>query len=207
MTLAHGRVQLDAEGTYQCSLTGLIFEVTGAVKITYSLLSWSKYANLVEKPWIVGGPLFDVRCDSTPALTSIQFPHSLCLGGECRQVRGFGRGGGGCAGSPAQEALRRPRVPADHGAGMAFKVLHVKGEGAAIEPSADYSASHVKWLVSSLSPVGPLIQSQEPVQYHGAVILYKVVDEHPSLSFRVYVATNNDSFIKVWLVSGGSRVA
>ncbi|XP_054063259.1 uncharacterized protein LOC128911818 isoform X1 [Rissa tridactyla] len=157
-------VQLDAEGTYQCSLTGLIFEVTEAVKITYSLLSWSKYANLVEKPWIVGGPLFDVCCDSSHALTSIQFPHSLCLG--------------------------------DHGAGMAFKVLHIKGEGAAIEPSADYSASHVKWLVSSLSPVGPLIQSQEPVQYHGAVILYKVVDQHPSLSFRVYVATNNDSFIK-----------
>ncbi|XP_040469571.1 uncharacterized protein LOC121096965 isoform X2 [Falco naumanni] len=156
--------RLDAEGTYQCSLTGLIFEVTGPVKITYSLLSWSKYASLVEKPWIVGGPLFDVRCDSAPALTSIQFPHSLCLG--------------------------------DHGAGMAFKVLHIKGEGAAIEPSADYSASHVKWLVSSLSPVGPLIQSQEPVQYHGAVILYKVIDEHPSLSFRVYVATNNDSFIK-----------
>ncbi|NWR35767.1 CARD8 protein, partial [Tachuris rubrigastra] len=74
-------VQLDAEGTYQCSLTGLIFEVTGSVKITYSLLSWSKYASLVEKPWIVGGPLFDVRCDSAPALASIQFPHSLCLGG------------------------------------------------------------------------------------------------------------------------------
>ncbi|XP_009976762.1 PREDICTED: caspase recruitment domain-containing protein 8, partial [Tauraco erythrolophus] len=157
-------VQLDAEGTYQCSFTGLIFEVTRAVKITYSLLSWSKYANLVEKPWIVGGPLFDVRCDSTSALTSIQFPHSLCLG--------------------------------DHDTGMAFKVLHIKGEGAAIEPSADYSASHVKWLGGALSPVGPLIQSQEPVHYHGAVVLYKVVDEHPSLSFRVYVATNNDSFIK-----------
>ncbi|XP_050758439.1 NACHT, LRR and PYD domains-containing protein 1a-like [Gymnogyps californianus] len=156
-------VQLDAEGTYQCSLTGLIFEVTGAVKITYSLLSWSKYAGLVKKPLIVGGPLFDVHCDSAPALASIQFPHSLCL--------------------------------SDHGAGMAFKVLHIKGKDAAIEPSADYSASHVKWLVSSLSPVGPLIQSQEPVQYHGAVILYKAVDEHPSLSFRVYVATNNNSFI------------
>ncbi|XP_051482411.1 uncharacterized protein LOC127387714 isoform X3 [Apus apus] len=157
-------VQLDAEGTYQCSLTGLIFEVTGAVKITYSLLSWSKYASLVEKPWMVGGPLFDVRCDSAPALTSIQFPHSFCLGGD--------------------------------GAGMAFKVLHIKGQGAAIEPSVDYSASHVKWLVSSLSPVGPLLQGPEPLHYHGAVILYKVVDEHPSLSFRVYVATNNDSFIK-----------
>ncbi|PKK23478.1 putative LOC102091205 [Columba livia] len=141
-------MQLDAEGNYQCSLTGLIFEVTGAVKITYSLLSWSKYANLVEKPWIVGGPLFDVHCNPAPALTSIQFPHSLCLG--------------------------------DHGAGLAFRVLHIKSEGPAIEPSADYSASH----------------SLEPVQYHGAVILYKAVDEHPSLSFRVYVATNNDSFIK-----------
>ncbi|KAL2301414.1 hypothetical protein Nmel_011986, partial [Mimus melanotis] len=52
-----------------------------------------------------------------------------------------------------------------------------------MEPSAEFSASHVKWLVSSLSPVGPLIQSQQPLQYHGAVILYKAIDEHPSLSF------------------------
>lgn len=192
-------MQLDAEGTYQCSLTGLIFEVTGAVKITYSLLSWSKYAGLVKKPLIVGGPLFDVHCDSAPALASIQFPHSLCLSGECRPPARRVRE---AASSPAQEVLRQPHVPADHGAGMAFKVLHIKGKDAAIEPSADYSASHVKWLVSSLSPVGPLIQSQEPVQYHGAVILYKAVDEHPSLSFRVYVATNNNSFINVWLVSG-----
>ncbi|XP_064009018.1 NACHT, LRR and PYD domains-containing protein 1a-like [Pogoniulus pusillus] len=164
--LSGGRhvVHLDGEGTYQCSLTGLIFEVTEAVKITYSLLSWSKYANKVKKPWIVGGPLFDVCCDSPPALTSIQFPHSLCLGG--------------------------------HSAAMVFKVLHIKGEDAVIEPSADYSASHVKWMVSSLSPVGPLLQSQEPVQYHGVVILYKVVDQHPSLSFWVYVAANNDSLIK-----------
>ncbi|KAI1236029.1 hypothetical protein IHE44_0002124 [Lamprotornis superbus] len=137
-------VQLDAEGTYQCSITGLIFEVTGAARITYSLLSWSKYAHLVEKPWVVGGPLFDVRCSVPAVLSSLQFPHCLCLGGE---------------------------------------VLHIKGGGAAIEPSAEFSASHVKWVVSSLSPVGPLIQSQQPLQYHGVVILYKAIDEHPSLSF------------------------
>ncbi|XP_030312062.1 caspase recruitment domain-containing protein 8 isoform X1 [Calypte anna] len=157
-------VQLEAEGMYQCSLTGLIFEVSGAVKITYSLLSWSKYAGLVKKPWIVGGPLFDLHCDSISSLTSIHFPHSLCLGGQ--------------------------------GGGMAFKVFHLKGEKVAMEPSVEYSASHVKWLVSSLSPVGPLIQGLEPLCHHGAVILYKAVDEHPSLSFRVYVATNNDSLIK-----------
>ncbi|NXM97638.1 NLR1A protein, partial [Sylvia borin] len=74
-------VQLDAEGSYQCSITGLIFEVTGCARITYSLLSWSKYAQLVEKPWIVGGPLFDVRCSAPAVLSSIQFPHCLCLGG------------------------------------------------------------------------------------------------------------------------------
>ncbi|NXG23178.1 CARD8 protein, partial [Grallaria varia] len=74
-------VQLDAEGTYQCSLTGLVFEVTGPARITYCLLSWSKYAQHVEKPWMVGGPLFDVRCDAAGALACLHFPHSLCLAG------------------------------------------------------------------------------------------------------------------------------
>ncbi|RLV91513.1 hypothetical protein DV515_00014093, partial [Chloebia gouldiae] len=158
------RVQLDAEGSFQCSVTGLIFEVAGPARVTYSLLSWSKYAPLVQKPWVVGGPLFDVRCSAPAALLCIHFPHCLCLGGA--------------------------------GAGVTFKVLHIKGGSAALEPSAEFSASHIKWVVSSLSPVGPLIHSHEPLRYHGAVILYKAVDEHPSLSFWVYLATNNDSFIK-----------
>nr|XP_038039562.1 uncharacterized protein LOC110354120 isoform X1 [Anas platyrhynchos] len=157
-------LKLDADGTYQCSVTGLIFEVTEAVTISYSLLSWSKYAGLVKPPWVVGGPLFDVHCKAASALTSIAFPHSLCLG--------------------------------DGDSHPAFKVLHIKDAGAAIEPSMDYSASHVRWLVSSLSPVGPLIRSEEPLLYHGAVVLYKAVDDDPSLLFRVYVATNNESFIK-----------
>ncbi|KAM7159951.1 uncharacterized protein RBU57_010362 isoform 2-T2 [Macrochelys suwanniensis] len=157
-------LKLEAEGTYQCTVTGLIFDVTKAAVIKYSVLSWSKYADYVKKPWMVGGPIFDVSCDSASVLTSIQFPHSLSLN--------------------------------DHESGMTFKVLHIKSTGPAIEPSVDHSMTHVKWHVSSLSPVGPVIQTQEPVHYDGAVILYKVVNNHPSLSFRVYVATNNDSFIK-----------
>ncbi|NWV64906.1 CARD8 protein, partial [Malurus elegans] len=74
-------VQLDTEGSYQCSVTGLIFEVTAAARVTYSLLSWSKYARLVQEPWIVGGPLFDVRCSSSGVLSSLHFPHCLCLRG------------------------------------------------------------------------------------------------------------------------------
>ncbi|XP_045859620.1 uncharacterized protein LOC123940709 [Meles meles] len=156
-------LKLDTEGTYQCTETGLIFEVNRKVDIKYCVLSWSKYADLVVKPWVVGGPLFDVKCDPT-CLTSIQFPHSLCLG--------------------------------HHNANMTFKVLHVKSSGASLESTVDHSTTHVKWRVSSLSPVGPVIQSEETVYHHGAVILYKAIDHNPSLSFRVYIATNNESFIK-----------
>ncbi|ELK37665.1 hypothetical protein MDA_GLEAN10017666 [Myotis davidii] len=79
---------------------------------------------------------------------------------------------------------------------MTFRVLHVKNSEASLECAVDHSATHVKWHVSSLSPVGPVIQSEETLYHHGAVILYKVIDQNPSLSFRVYIATNNESFIK-----------
>ncbi|KAI4578949.1 hypothetical protein MJG53_000826 [Ovis ammon polii x Ovis aries] len=156
-------LKVDGEGTYQCTETGLIFEVNRKVDIKYCVLSWSKYSDLIEKPWAVGGPLFDVKCDPL-CLTSIQFPHSLCLG--------------------------------HRDTNMTFKVFHVKSTGASLEYTVDHSATHVKWHVSSLSPVGPVIQSEETVFHHGAVILYKAIDHNPSLSFRVYVATNNESFIK-----------
>lgn len=156
-------LKADGEGTYQCTETGLIFEVTRKVDIKYCILSWSKYADLVVKPWVVGGPLFDVNCEPG-GLSSIQFPHSLCL--------------------------------SSHDSDMTFKVFHVKNSGASLEHIVDHSASHVTWRVSSLSPVGPVIQSEDTVSHHGAVILYKAVDQNPSLSFRVYIATNNESFIK-----------
>ncbi|XP_077204684.1 caspase recruitment domain-containing protein 8 isoform X2 [Paroedura picta] len=157
-------LNLDAEGVYQCAVTGLIFEVTKAAVIKYSLLSWSKFASYIKEPWIVGGPLYDVTCTSTSVLTSIQFPHTFCLN--------------------------------DHLSDTTFKVFHFKNNGPEFEGSIDHSATHVKWQVSSLSPVGPVIQKHDPVYYHGVVLLYKAVNDHPSLSFRVYVASNNDSFIK-----------
>ncbi|XP_054432796.1 uncharacterized protein LOC129073138 [Pteronotus mesoamericanus] len=79
---------------------------------------------------------------------------------------------------------------------MTFKVLHVQSSGASLECTVDHSASHVKWHVSSLSPVGPVIQSEGTLYHHGAVLLYKVIDHNPSLSFRVYVVTNNNSFVQ-----------
>uniref|UniRef100_A0A667GZP8 FIIND domain-containing protein n=1 Tax=Lynx canadensis TaxID=61383 RepID=A0A667GZP8_LYNCA len=193
-------LKLDTEGTYQCTETGLIFEVNRKVDIKYCVLSWSKYADLVVKPWIVGGPLFDVKCDPN-CLTSIQFPHSLCLGRKysfskslisvCMCVYKSM-----CAIRILPGTLIYLHALTDHDANMTFKVLHVKSSGASLESTVDHSATHVKWHVSSLSPVGPVIQSEETVYHHGAVILYKAIDHNPSLSFRVYIATNNESFIK-----------
>ncbi|XP_061490474.1 uncharacterized protein LOC133388530 isoform X2 [Rhineura floridana] len=157
-------LKLDTEGIYQCTITGLIFEVTEAAVIEYSLLSWTKYAAYVKEPWIVVGPIFDVKCASPSVLTSIQFPHALCLN--------------------------------DNFSDRIFNVFHFKSNGPEFEHSSDYSTTHVKWRVSSLSPVGPVIEKYDPVCYHGVVILYKVVNDHPSLKFHVYIASNNSSFIK-----------
>lgn len=156
-------LSLEAEGTYGCAETGLVFEVTQRVQIKYRLLSWSKYGGFLKDSWRFAGPMFDVDCDPT-ILKSIQFPHSLCL--------------------------------ADEDSDLKFSVLHVKNSLPQIEPSADHSGSHIKWNVTSLSPVGPVVKSQQPTQHHGVVIIYKEVGQETSYSFRVYLASNNDSDVK-----------
>lgn len=80
---------------------------------------------------------------------------------------------------------------------MKFSVLHVKNHQGLIEPSVDHSRSHIKWNVSSLSPVGPVVQTSKPTEHHGVVQIYKEVGQQDSYSFRVYLATNNDSDITV----------
>ncbi|XP_067851483.1 NACHT, LRR and PYD domains-containing protein 1 isoform X2 [Heptranchias perlo] len=157
-------LKLDHEGSYQCTATGLVFEVTEKVDIIYSILSWYKYDTFLQDSWKLCGPLFDVKSD--PALLkSIYFPHSLCL--------------------------------ADHSPDLKFRVLHIKDKKPEIEATTDHSTTHVKWNVSSFSPVGPIFQtSSEDVQHHGVVLIYKIINDRQSLLFHVYMAANNDSVIK-----------
>ncbi|KAL2095938.1 hypothetical protein ACEWY4_008086 [Coilia grayii] len=163
--ISRGRLQLmlECEGTYECSVTGLVFEVTQRVQIKYCVLSWSKFGSYLKDSWKFAGPIFDVDCDPT-ILKSIQFPHSLCLADKDSEVR--------------------------------FSVLHVKDSKPLIEPSADHSGSHIKWSVTSLSPVGPIVQTSRPPQHHGVVLVYKEVGQQASYSFRVYLSSNNGSDIK-----------
>ncbi|RXM28567.1 hypothetical protein EOD39_2546 [Acipenser ruthenus] len=84
----------------------------------------------------------------------------------------------------------------DHESDMKFGVLHIKDNAPVIESSSDHSTSHIKWNVTSLSPVGPIVQTSQRIEHHGVVLVYKVLDNHPSASFRVYLATNNNSDVK-----------
>ncbi|KAL6467665.1 hypothetical protein MHYP_G00233420 [Metynnis hypsauchen] len=162
--ISRGRLQLmlEDEGVYECSLTGLVFEVSQKVQIRYCILSWSKFGTYLDDSWKFAGPIFDVHCDPT-ILKSIQFPHSLCLADRDNEVK--------------------------------FSVLHVKNNQGLIEPSVDHSRNHIKWSVSSLSPVGPIVQTTKPTEHHGVVLVYKEVGQPDSYSFRVYLTSNNDSDI------------
>ncbi|XP_027009094.2 NACHT, LRR and PYD domains-containing protein 1 isoform X1 [Tachysurus fulvidraco] len=156
------QLTLEDEGVYECSETGLVFEVSQKVRIRYRVLSWSKFGAFLNDSWKLAGPIFDVDCDPS-ILKSIQFPHSLCLSDQDNEVK--------------------------------FSVLHVKDHKGLIEPSVDHSRSHIKWNVSSLSPVGPVVQTSKPAEHHGVVQIYKEVGQQDSYSFRVYLATNNESDI------------
>lgn len=82
--LACLRVQLEGEGTYECSVTGLVFEASERVLVRYSVLSWSKFGSFLRDSWKFAGPIFNVDTVNKEAsvLKSIQFPHSVCLAGE-----------------------------------------------------------------------------------------------------------------------------
>jgi len=80
---------------------------------------------------------------------------------------------------------------------LKFSVLHIKNCRPLIEPSVDHSGSHVRWRVTSLSPVGPVVDDCQPVEHHGAVLVYKALGLKNTFSFRVYLATNNESEITV----------
>ncbi|XP_056906699.1 uncharacterized protein si:dkeyp-97b10.3 isoform X1 [Takifugu flavidus] len=163
------QVQLEGEGTYECSVTGLVFEAAEPVLVRYSVLSWSRFSTFLQDSWKFAGPIFNVETVNKDAsvLKSIQFPHSICLA------------------DPENE--------------MKFSVLHVKNSQPLIEPTADHSGSHVKWNVTSLSPVGPIVQASRSVEHHGVVLVYKQLGGNGNNhhhSFHVYLATNSSSDIK-----------
>ncbi|CAL8390868.1 unnamed protein product [Boreogadus saida] len=162
------KVQLEGEGTYECSSTGLVFEVSEQALVRYSVLSWFQFSEFLGDSWRPAGSIYDVVVvDKDPSvLKFIHFPHSLCLA------------------EPEHE--------------QSFSVLHVKERHADIESTVDFTASHVKWRVSSLSPVGVIIPSSQheehqPAPNHGLVMVYKELGHK---KYFVFLSLNTPSEIK-----------
>ena len=82
---------------------------------------------------------------------------------------------------------------------LSFSVLHVKEQDADIESTMDFTASHVKWRVSSLSPIGSIFQSSRQVKHHALVLVYKELNKK---YFQVYLGSNTKSEIKVTKKNG-----
>ncbi|CAL8375163.1 unnamed protein product [Gadus morhua 'NCC'] len=160
------KIQLEGEGTYECSATGLVFEVSEQALVRYSVLSWSKFSEFLHDSWRPAGSIYDVDVvnKDSSVLKFIHFPHSLCLA------------------EPEHD--------------LSFSVLHVKEQQAVIESTVDFTASHVKWRVSSLSPLGPIISCSVQVKHHGVVLVYKERNKKPTFTFHVFLALNNCSEIK-----------
>ncbi|CAI5791018.1 FIIND domain-containing protein [Podarcis lilfordi] len=70
-------------GSFLCFYTDVIFEVKGAVTITYHFDSWSKHlAEQNTEDWVVAGPLINIEADPAEAVAAVHFPHFLCLAGK-----------------------------------------------------------------------------------------------------------------------------
>ncbi|XP_053218073.1 NACHT, LRR and PYD domains-containing protein 1b allele 5-like [Podarcis raffonei] len=70
-------------GSFHCCYTDLIFEVRGAVTITYQFDSWPKHLNRWDA-WklMVASPLLNIQADPVESVSAIQLPHFLCLAGK-----------------------------------------------------------------------------------------------------------------------------
>ena len=80
---------------------------------------------------------------------------------------------------------------------MVFGVLHVKGKHPVIE-RVQSSGSHLKWPVSSLSPVGAIKRREQQDEYHGVVFVYKDLgSSRDTHTFRIYLSLNCISWIQV----------
>uniref|UniRef100_A0A8B9NUA9 Caspase recruitment domain-containing protein 8 n=1 Tax=Apteryx owenii TaxID=8824 RepID=A0A8B9NUA9_APTOW len=73
------RAHLPGAGSFQCSVTGLGFEVNSAVTIQYRYASWNEHLSAAaQEAWVVTGPLFHIKVQPE-AVGAVHLPHFVCL--------------------------------------------------------------------------------------------------------------------------------
>ncbi|XP_062446320.1 caspase recruitment domain-containing protein 8-like [Rhea pennata] len=73
------RAHFPGAGSFQCSVTGLGFEVNSAVTIQYRYASWNKHLSADDQEeWVITGPLFHIKVHPG-AVGAVHLPHFVCL--------------------------------------------------------------------------------------------------------------------------------
>uniref|UniRef100_A0A8C4URH1 CARD8 protein n=1 Tax=Falco tinnunculus TaxID=100819 RepID=A0A8C4URH1_FALTI len=75
------RAYLPGAGIFQCSITGLGFEVNSEVTITYRYDTWTEHLSKADQEtWMPAGPLFHIEVQPRVVQT-VYLPHFICLAG------------------------------------------------------------------------------------------------------------------------------
>ncbi|NXT39556.1 CARD8 protein, partial [Pelecanoides urinatrix] len=75
------RAHLPGRGIFQCSVTGLSFEVKSAVTITYRYATWARHLSEADQQtWVPAGPLFHIEVQPG-VVRAVRLPHFICLEG------------------------------------------------------------------------------------------------------------------------------
>ncbi|NWW84812.1 CARD8 protein, partial [Rhynochetos jubatus] len=73
------RAHLPGAGIFQCSITGLSFEVKSAVTITYRYTTWTEHLSKADQEiWVPAGPLFHIKVQPG-VVQAVHLPHFICL--------------------------------------------------------------------------------------------------------------------------------
>ncbi|NXH78318.1 NLR1A protein, partial [Hydrobates tethys] len=73
------RAHLPGAGIFQCSITGLSFEVKSAVTITYRYASWTTHLSEADQEMVEpAGPLFHIEVQPG-VVQAVRLPHFICL--------------------------------------------------------------------------------------------------------------------------------
>ncbi|NXW93848.1 CARD8 protein, partial [Alopecoenas beccarii] len=73
------RAHLPGKGIFQCSITGLSFEVKSAVTVTYRYATWTRHLSKDDQEmWVPAGPLFHIAVQPG-VVRAVRLPHFICL--------------------------------------------------------------------------------------------------------------------------------
>lgn len=76
------RACLPGPGIFQCSETGLVFEVESAAGIVYRYATWSTHLKEADQNvWVPAGPLFNIWA-LPGTVQAVHLPHFICLSGK-----------------------------------------------------------------------------------------------------------------------------